>query len=277
MSRDGLDRRVAVLGFPGSNCEVETQRALLAAGVKADIVRWNESPDRLSHYGGFVLPGGFSYQDRVRAGALAAKETIVEAVTAGAEEGKPILGICNGCQILVEAGLVPGIREGDVEMALAPNHRPGGAGYYCRWVFLKHVASPGRCLLTRLLGQSEVLPIPIAHAEGRFVTSSNDLVATLRENDQVVLRYCDAHGRVSSSPDVNPNGSVDDIAGLCNPRGNVLALMPHPERAAWLRQVPEGMETLWATDRSGAAGRGQDLENEGPGRRLFEAFGWEQG
>jgi phosphoribosylformylglycinamidine synthase len=272
MSGNGLDKRIAVLEFPGSNCEVETRWALQSAGVDADIVRWNEDPGRLAGYGGFVLPGGFSYQDRVRAGALAAKDTVVEVVTRAADQGKPILGICNGCQVLVEAGLVPGLREGEVEMALAPNQRPGGRGYYCRWVFLKHTAAQGRCILTRTLKENEVLPIPIAHAEGRFVTSIDSLVGTLRDNDQVVFRYCDAQGREASTPDVNPNGSMDGIAGLCNSRGNILALMPHPERAAWLKQVPEGLESPWADRKATAVGNWRALEGEGPGRRVFEAF-----
>jgi len=251
---------------------VETRLALAVSGVEADIVRWNEDPDRLSEYAGFVLPGGFSYQDRVRAGSLAAKETVMEVVTRAAGRGSPVLGICNGCQVLVEAGLIPGTRGGEVEMAIAPNRRPGGRAYYCRWVFVKHTAAPGRCTLTRMLGEGEVIPIPIAHAEGRFTTISSSLVPALRQKDQVVFRYCDSEGRASEDPEVNPNGSVDHIAGLCNPEGNVLALMPHPERAAWLRQVPGGLASEWAERKLGHAGEWREMEGEGPGRRFFEAF-----
>jgi len=261
--------RVAVVELPGSNCEAETRMALLAAGVRADIVRWNEEPRTLAGYGGYVLPAGFSYQDRVRAGALAAKETVLEIISEAAAAGKPVMGICNGCQVLVEAGLVPATRPGEVEMALAPNARPG---FHCRWVFVKHTARPGRCRLTRALGDGEVLPIPIAHAEGRFRTTSSSLVAELGRRDQIVFRYCDARGRVREDPDVNPNGSVDNIAGLCNADGNVLALMPHPERAAWLRQVPDGLSSPWADRRAVARGDLGRAEAEGPGRRLFSAF-----
>lgn len=272
MMEGSIERRVAVVELPGSNCEVETRLALEAAGVDAEIVRWNEDPRRLAEYGGFVLPAGFSYQDRVRAGALAAKETVVEVVAEAAAAGKPVLGICNGCQVLVEAGLVPGIRVGEVEMALAPNRRPVGAGFHCRWVFLKHTARPGRCRLARGVGEGEVLPVPVAHAEGRFTTASSSLLSALGENDHVIFRYCDARGEVGDDPDVNPNGSVDSIAGLSNVDGNVLALMPHPERAAWLRQVPDGLASLWAERKLAARGAWEKMECEGPGLRLFEAF-----
>jgi len=266
------DMRVAVIEFPGSNCQEETRRALEAAGVGADIVRWNEDPARLAAYGGFVLPAGFSYQDRVRAGALAAKDTVMDVVSEAAGEGRPVLGICNGCQILLEAGLVPGLHPGRVEMALAPNVREGGRAFYCRWVFVRHTAAPGRCLLAEDYGEGEVWPVPIAHAEGRFTTETAGLVDELVRNDQIVFRYSDAGGDVRSTPDVNPNGSVEDIAGLCNPGGNVLALMPHPERAAWLRQVPEADLSPWAERRARAAGDAPAMDEEGPGRRLFRAF-----
>lgn len=272
MNPKGVERRVAVLGLPGSNCEVETRLALTVCGVEADVVRWNEDPQMILQYAGFILPAGFSYQDRVRAGALAAKETVVEIVGTAVGEGKPVMGICNGCQVLVEAGLIPGTRGEEVEMAVAPNRRFGGRGFYCGWVFVKHEAVPGRCLFTRNLGEGEVFPVPIAHAEGRFTTVSSSLVAGLRERDQIVFRYCDSLGRVSEDPEVNPNGSMDNIAGLCNPQGNVLALMPHPERATWLRQVPEGMPSVWADRKSNRAGDWKGMEGEGPGRRLFEAF-----
>ncbi len=272
MSPGGVENRVAVLELPGSNCELETRLALTVSGVDADIVRWNEDPGRLAAYAGYVLPAGFSYQDRVRAGALAAKETVVEIVARAAAEGRPVMGICNGCQVLVEAGLVPGTRAGEVQMAVAPNRRPGGRGFYCRWVFVRHTAVPGRCFLTRKLGAGEVLPVPIAHAEGRFTTSDPALVEALREEDQIVFCYCDSRGRVSSDLDTNPNGSVDNIAGLCNPRGNVLALMPHPERAAWLRQVPDGLPSSWAARKADRPGDWKAMEGEGPGRRFFESF-----
>ena len=157
-------------------------------------------------------------------------------------------------------------------MALAPNVREGGRAFYCRWVFVRHTAAPGRCLLAEDYGEGEVWPVPIAHAEGRFTTETAGLVDELVRNDQIVFRYSDAGGDVRSTPDVNPNGSVEDIAGLCNPGGNVLALMPHPERAAWLRQVPEADLSPWAERRARAAGDAPAMDEEGPGRRLFRAF-----
>jgi phosphoribosylformylglycinamidine synthase I len=272
MSGPSRSQRVAVIEFPGSNCQEETRRALEVAGSAADVLRWNASPTALAEYAGYVLPGGFSYQDRVRAGALAAKDRVMEVVVRAAEAGKLVLGICNGCQILIEAGLVPGTTPGRVEMALAPNVRPGGPGYDCRWVYVRHASRPGRCALTRILGEGEVLPLPIAHAEGRFTTTDDELGGALRDDGRVVFRYCDPAGRVSADPEVNPNGSMDGIAGLCNPDGNVLAMMPHPERAAWLRQVPDSIPSPWAVRKTEAWGQWAAMEGEGPGRRLFAAF-----
>lgn len=266
--------RVALVQFPGSNCEWETQRAAQAAGLSCDVFRWNRDPELLSEYAGYIIGGGFSYQDRVRSGAIAAKEPIVKKVFEEVvEHGKPCLGICNGAQVLVEAGLVPGVSMGSVEMALAPNfHDPGGriAGFCCRWVYLKH--SSQRCQLTSRMSPGEVWPVPIAHGEGRFTTKIEDLLETLRANDQIVFQYCDAEGELGEDRAVNPNGALANIAGICNPAGNVLALMPHPERASFLRQVPGELGPHWQARKTAAWGDAEAMAAEGPGRAIFRSL-----
>ncbi|MEN6344591.1 MAG: phosphoribosylformylglycinamidine synthase I [Armatimonadia bacterium] len=266
--------RVALIQFPGSNCEWESKRAAEVAGMACDVFRWNRDPDILADYDGYIIGGGFSYQDRVRSGAIAAKEPIVKRVFSEVmDKGKPCLGICNGAQVLVEAGLIPGIQPGKVEMALAPNfHDPEGriAGFCCRWLYLRHSSS--RCKLTSAMEPGLVWPVPIAHGEGRFTTRIEGLLDTLRANDQIVFQYCDAEGELDESRDVNPNGALANIAGLCNPEGNVLAMMPHPERASFLRQVPGELGGTWAECKAEAYGDAEASLKPGPGRAVFESL-----
>src|SRR5258705_11482130 len=160
----GMTPRVAVIQFPGVNCEAETVRALQRLGMRAEVFRSTRSPGDLREYQAYVLPGGFSYQDRVRAGALAAKDPVVEVLAEQAEQGKPVLGICNGAQILVESGMIPDGRG--VELGLARNHMPDRSGYYARWIYLR--VEPSSCVFTRALDPGTVLPLPVAHGEGRF-------------------------------------------------------------------------------------------------------------
>ncbi|HEX5633203.1 MAG TPA: phosphoribosylformylglycinamidine synthase subunit PurQ, partial [Gemmatimonadales bacterium] len=148
--------RVAVVQLPGVNCESETLRALARVGLPAETFRWTRPADELRAYDAYVLPGGFSYQDRVRAGALAAKDPLLETLAARADQGAPVLGICNGAQVLVEAGLVPG--GGHVEVALAGNRMPDRVGYYTRWVWCRLEESA--CLFTRGLAPGTLLPLP---------------------------------------------------------------------------------------------------------------------
>lgn len=261
---------VAVVQFPGVNCEYETAAAVRTVGLGAAIFRWNEDPGLLDECLGVILPGGFAYQDRIRAGVVAAKDRIMDKVSELARAGRPVLGICNGAQVLVEAGLIPGIHWEKVDLALAPNVMADREGYYCAWVYLR--AERGGCLWTKRFGEGAIIPIPIAHAEGRFVTEDSSVLAAMKKNDQIALRYCDASGEVVASFPVNPNGSVENIAGVSNREGNVLAMMPHPERATWLRQVPEDIAGPWGTKRSSAAGRAERMEEEGPGRGFFGAL-----
>lgn len=266
----GAQPRVAVLQLPGVNCEAESQRLLNAAGADAEVFRWTRSPDELTKFDGFLIPGGFSYQDRVRAGAVAAKDPLLRVLLEGAETGKPILGICNGCQVLVEAGLVPGLEAGAVEVALAANRIPGRQGYHSRWIA---VEVDHRTSTPFVEGLTGTFPLPIAHAEGRFTHEDPAFFARLAAEGHVALRYAALGGRDSAAAG-NPNGALLDVAALTNARGNVLAMMPHPERAAQLRHVPEDLPHAWGRARRAAAGDFVTLESAGPGafilRRLVE-------
>ncbi len=264
--------RVAVLQIPGVNCEYESVRALEAAGLEARIVRFNEPSSVLSEFDGYLLPGGFSFQDRIRAGAVAAKLPAVERIARESESGKPVLGICNGAQVLVETGIVPGIRPGRVEMALAPNAAPRRAGYLCRWIHVRGYEGPGRAAFTEALPLDEVVPLPIAHGEGRFTTADPDVGARIESEGLALLRYVDASGAPATSYPDDPNGAVFQAAGITNRAGNVLAFMPHPERAAWLRMVPQDASGPWGARRRAAVGARDALEGPGPGRFLFTSL-----
>ena len=265
--------RVAVLQFPGVNCEAETVRALERVGLEAEIFRWTRPAAELTRFQAYVLPGGFSYQDRVRAGALAAKDPMVDVLVAQAERGAPVLGICNGAQVLAEAGLVPG--GGAVELALARNRMPGRTGYYARWVHVRIEASP--CLFTSTLEAGTVLPLPVAHGEGRFTSRSPGRVGALAAAGQAPLRYVSAEGYDAPGFPDDPNGSEDGVAAVCNARGNVLALMPHPERALDLGAMSRAVGGAWGARRDavldsppGAGGRaGAAGAQDGPGVAIF--------
>ena len=259
---------IAVVRFPGVNCEEETRRALRSAGAGCDIVMWNAPAEKLGAYDGFVLPGGFSYQDRVRAGAIAAKDAVLSRLVEEAASGKPVLGICNGAQVLLEAGLVPGIEPGSVEMALATNAMPGSDGYHARWCHLR-VASADSCA-TETSTEGDVLPIPVAHAEGRFVSRTSGLFEELSANGQIVMTYSRPDGGPPAGFPENPNGSTDDVAAVSNRRGNVVAMMPHPERAARLGQVPALLPGAWGERRRQASG--DRFDDDGPGSDVFVGF-----
>ncbi len=267
-----LDRRprLAVVQLPGVNCEAESRRLLERAGASAEIFRWTRSPAELASFDGFLIPGGFSYQDRVRAGAVAAKDPLLRVLLEAAAAGKPILGICNGCQVLVEAGLVPGREPGAVEVALADNRVPGRRGYHSRWVAVVADQQTRTPFVEGLVG---TFPLPIAHAEGRFTHEDPAFFAQLAAAGHVALRYAALGGRTTAAAG-NPNGALLEVAALTNSRGNVLAMMPHPERAAQLRQVPEDLPHAWGRTRLAAAGDFKRLEANGPGafvlRRLVE-------
>ena len=207
--------RAAVVVFPGSNCDADAYHVLeQVAGMAVDYA-WHTETD-LAGYDAIVLPGGFSHGDYLRSGAVAARAPIMAAVRTAAEGGVPVLGICNGFQILLEAGLLPG--------AMLHN---AGIDFRCEWVDLRLETTDTP--FTSAGSAGNVLRLPIAHGEGNYFAPP-DLLARLRDDDRVVFRYCDANGR--TSPSANPNGSIDGIAGICDAARNVVGLMPHPERAS---------------------------------------------
>jgi len=260
--------RVAIIQFPGSNCEVETGRALSLAGLESVIFRWNENASKLVHFGAFILPGGFSYQDRIRAGVVAAKDSILERIVTESDKGKPVLGICNGAQILVESGLVPG--GGRIRFALAPNIMPVSRSYLCRWVYIRPASTSS--LFTRGYRDDEIIPMPIAHAEGRFVSNEDEYLDNFKQMGSIAFRYCDGNGSINEEFPINPNGSILSIAGLSNQEGNVLALMPHPERACCLRHIPPDIDSSWRGKRLRSVGDFAALEEPGPGLGIFKSI-----
>jgi len=240
------DVKVCVLRVGGTNCDRETRRAFQDLGVKADVVHLIQllRQRNINTYHGLVIPGGFSYGDYVRAGAIWGNEIAVKLgpdLKRFMDEGKPILGICNGFQVLVEAGLLPGLKTSDLspQAALAMNT---SGKYECRWVYLRH-ENAGRCVFTSLIARSKVLRMPVAHAEGRFIfqkEKEHEYLRALCEGDQLVFRYCDESGEPAEGCyPVNPNGAFHDIAGVCDATGTVFGLMPHPERAYYGWQLPD--------------------------------------
>lgn len=232
--------KISVLYFPGNNREEETRERCIEAGMDCSLVRWNSKED-LSSYHGFIIPGGFSYEDRVRSGVIAAKEKIIEKIRKEVKKGKPLLGICNGAQVLIETGMVPGLKN-KIQMALAPNINPLVSGYYTAWVNIKS-NNKKNTAFNLLFDKDEVIPIPVAHGEGRFTTKDKTLIKRLTANNQITFRYCDANGKVTGKFPINPNGSVHDIAAISNKEGNVMAIMPHPEAASIQRQIPDSVKT----------------------------------
>jgi len=225
---------IAVIQFPGSNTERETLMACRRVGLSPVEFLWNEPVEKLSEFDGYVIVGGFAYEDRSRAGVIAALDPIMTQIEIEAEKGKPILGICNGAQILVEGGLVPGLDDHRVGIALTDNKRVKGGhvlgvGYYNTWANLQMSAPSNRCAFTRHLKTGDWINVPLAHGEGRFVVP-DELLEKMISNDQTVFQYCDDSGNVVDEFPTNPNGSMYNLAAVCNARGNVMAMMPHPER-----------------------------------------------
>lgn len=198
--------KFAVLVFPGSNCDLDMYHAIKdELGEEAEYV-WHDTKD-LSGYDGILLPGGFSFGDYLRCGAIAQFSNVMNEVKKAADAGKPVLGICNGFQILTEAGLLPG--------ALIRNKN---LKFMCRTIEL--TVENNNTLFTSDYAKGQVINIPVAHGEGNY-TCDAETLASLKANNQIVFTYTND----------NPNGSVEDIAGIINERGNVLGMMPHPERA----------------------------------------------
>jgi len=205
--------KIAVIEFPGSNCDLDTLHVLNnVIDIESDLIWHNRFKG--NKYDGAILPGGFSFGDYLRSGIIAAHSPAIVEIRKMLEDNKPIIGICNGFQILAEAELLPG--------ALLQNT---SLKFICKWVNIK-VENTLTAFTTRM-NKGEVLDIPIAHGEGRFFT---DKLEELKENDQIVFKYCTRKGDITE--EANPNGSMENIAGVCNLERNCLGLMPHPERAS---------------------------------------------
>jgi phosphoribosylformylglycinamidine synthase I len=205
---------VAIIRFGGSNCDRDALRALEHLDIDAEIV-WHD--DGLpADSSGIVIPGGFSYGDYLRAGAMAARAPIMDEIRAAAEEGTPILGVCNGAQIGSEGGLTPG--------AFTTNR---SARFQCEPVYLR--VENAETPWTEAFEEGEVIEVPIAHGEGRFEVP-DDHLDMLNDENRVLFRYCDADGNVTD--EANPNGSKENVAGVLGADDNVAVLMPHPERAS---------------------------------------------
>ncbi len=206
-------------------------RTLKRCGFDCFVFRWNDSKEKLKDVDGYFFGAGFSYEDRGRSGMVAARDPLFSFMREEAEKGKVIVGNCNGAQVLVESGLIP--LGNDLKMCLARNaikEKDGtwtSPGFLNEWVWITPSCSEDRCATSAWTG---AMHIPIAHGEGRFITRDPDVMQELEKNNQIAFRYCDANAVVSYDAPVTPNGSTLGIAGICNPAGNVVALMPHPER-----------------------------------------------
>ncbi|HTD32172.1 MAG TPA: phosphoribosylformylglycinamidine synthase I [Candidatus Elarobacter sp.] len=248
---------VAVVVFPGTNSEDETLRALLAVGLDGELVHWSQ-PERLARFDAFVLPGGFAYEDRIRAGAVAAHDAVMDPVIEAAQAGKFVLGICNGAQMLAEAGLVPG--TGPVRRptaAFAPN---ASGRFQSVHVHVKLAVAPERVPVLAGIEPNAVIPAWASHGDGRLAAPPDELARIERDGHRAFV-YCDRDGNEVDAP----NGSALNAAGLVNREGNVLAIMPHPERDAW---------TYQHLDASRDAARGDARAALAPsgGIRFFEHF-----
>jgi phosphoribosylformylglycinamidine synthase subunit PurQ / glutaminase len=240
------EMKVCVMRVGGTNCDAETQRAFLELGIQAEVLHVNELVKRrnLLDYQMLVFPGGFSFGDYVRSGVIFARwlgAKLGKEMEQFIDEGRPILGICNGFQILVEYGLLPGFKGMSAypEATLTTNEP---AGFKCEWIYLTN-ENKGKCLFSTKIPSGKVLRMPIAHGEGRLLfpkEKEQEFLGKLIDEDMVVFRYCDKEGKVANGKyPVNPNGSTYDIAGICNREGNIFGLMPHPERAMYWWQQPD--------------------------------------
>jgi len=227
--------KVVVLRTAGTNCDVETAYGFKLAGGEPHLVHINEflgGHKILPEYDIMAIPGGFSYGDDIAAGKILANEIkylLADEVKKFADDGKPIIGICNGFQVLVKTGLLPGFSK-DLEQEATLTFNDSGK-FEDRWVYLRVEnrvqSAENRCMWTKNL--PEVIYLPVAHGEGKFIAKDKETLKDVEENNQVVFRYADEEGKSAPYP-WNPNASVNDIAGISNKEGTILGLMPHPER-----------------------------------------------
>ncbi|OGX38282.1 MAG: phosphoribosylformylglycinamidine synthase I [Omnitrophica WOR_2 bacterium RIFCSPHIGHO2_02_FULL_68_15] len=249
--------KAAVLRAPGTNCDAETRAAFEQAGAQADAVQLTEliaGTARLDDYQILALPGGFTYGDDVAAGRLAANELkyrLRDQVAAFVKADKLVIGICNGFQILVKAGLLPG-GQPDAPQTVTLTWNDSGR-FEDRWVRLKPEFNV--CIWTQ--GLDEAIELPVAHGEGKFVPRDASVLEQLVGFGQIVFHYCDADEREAGYP-WNPNGSVGNIAGICDPTGRIFGLMPHPERHVASVQHPR-----WTRGEAKTEGDGLQIFSNG--------------
>ncbi len=216
-----MNIKIAVIQFPGANCDLDAIHVLNnVINVKTDLVWHNHFKEE--KYDGVILPGGFAFGDYLRAGIIAAHSPAIEEARIMLKDGRPVVGICNGFQVLTEAQFLPG--------ALLQND---SLKFACKWVNLKVENNNTAC--TNKMNLGDVLAIPIAHGEGRYYT---DKLKELEENNQIVFKYSTEEGELTE--EANPNGSLENIAGVCNLEQNCVGLMPHPERASEEIISPKG-------------------------------------
>lgn len=227
--------RVMVLRTAGTNCDVETAHGFELAGGEPELVHINQlfrKERKLSGYDVLAIPGGFSYGDDIAAGKILANEIkylLTEDIKKFASAGKPIIGICNGFQVLVKTGLLPDGIENDFRQTATLTFNDSGK-FEDRWVYLKtekYGDKDSKCIWTRNL--PGMIYLPVAHGEGKFVAKDKKVLEDIEKKKKVVFRYTDNRGQLASYP-WNPNASVNNIAGICDKRGIILGLMPHPER-----------------------------------------------
>ena len=208
---------IGITVFPGSNCDRDVY-TVFNKNLKINT-NFVQTKDKIDKFDAIIIPGGFTYGDRLRAGAIASKSPLMDKIKDKSDSGVPILGICNGFQILVESGLLPG--------ALVPNK---SLKFICKWI--NTVVTNNKTPFTNLFKEQQIISIPIAHGEGRYVADKQSY-EKIKNNGQIVMKYNDE----------NPNGSVDNIAAICNPKGNIMGMMPHPERASNNDITPKGFST----------------------------------
>jgi len=208
---------IGITVFPGSNCDRDVY-TVFNKNLKINT-SFVQDKDKIDKFDAIIIPGGFTYGDRLRAGAIASKTPLMDKIKDKSDSGVPILGICNGFQILVESGLLPG--------ALVPNK---SLKFICKWI--NTVVTNNKTPFTNLFKEQQIISIPVAHGEGRYVADKQSY-EKIKNNSQIVMKYNDE----------NPNGSVDNIAAICNPKGNIMGMMPHPERASNNDITPKGFST----------------------------------
>jgi phosphoribosylformylglycinamidine synthase len=232
--------RAIVIRTAGTNCDKETARAFELAGAVAERVHINRlisGEKDLSAYDLMAVPGGFSYGDDIASGKILANELknkLGDQIKEFALQGKPIIGICNGFQVLVKMGLLPEPKSFAQTVTLTFNDSDK---FECRWIYLRTEKKNGKTKSLWTRGLPAVIPLPVAHGEGKFIAADKAALSAIEKNDQVVFRYSDGNGNNAGYP-ANPNGAMNGIAGICNGKGNVFGLMPHPERFVYRWQHP---------------------------------------